>query len=189
VVEQSDLLKYAATQLRRLEIPYAVVGSFASSIWGESRLTQDIDIVVDLKLAQVPVICAAFPDPEFYVSSSAAHEAVAQSTQFNVINPSSGNKIDFIISGHKPWVLAQLTRSKKVPVFPDQDVDVASPDDVILGKLVYYREGGSDKHLRDIRGILSLSGSLVDREYLARQAKLLKVEDLWEGILNSNSNG
>lgn len=92
-MEQSDLLRYAAVQLRRLKIPYAVVGSFASSVWGESRLTQDIDIVVDLKPAHVPLICAAFPNPEFYVNASAANEAVALSTQFNVINPSSGTEL------------------------------------------------------------------------------------------------
>lgn len=178
-----------AAQLQRHAISYAVVGSFASSIWGESRLTQDIDVVVDLKPSQSSQICGMFPDPEFYISPVAVGEAVAQGTQFNVINPSSGNKIDFMIPGRKHWVLAQLARSKKVPVFPDQNVNVASPDDVILGKLVYYREGGSDKHLRDIRGILSLSGTLVDREYLARQAKFLHVDDLWEGISNSDSTG
>jgi hypothetical protein len=184
-VEQSDLLKYAAMQLRRLDVPYAVVGSFASSVWGESRLTQDIDIVVDLKPAHVGPICAAFPEPDFYVSATAAREAVARSTQFNVIHPSSGNKIDFMVSGQKAWVPAQLERCKQVRIFPDTDVNIAAPEDVILGKLLYYREGGSEKHLRDIAGILRLSRTLTDRDYIARQAEKLGVADLWESIENS----
>jgi hypothetical protein len=184
-VDQSDLLKYTAAQLRRLGISYAVVGSFASSIWGESRLTQDIDIVVDLKPAHVPQICAAFPDPEYYVSASAALEAVQQSTQFNVIHPSSGNKIDFMLAGHKPWVVAQLQRAKSLPVFADVEVDVAAPEDVILGKLIYYRGGGSEKHLRDITGILKTSAAIVDGEYLSQQADELGVLEIWRTIEKS----
>ena len=184
-MDQSDLLKYTAGELRRLRIPYAVVGSFASSIWGESRLTQDIDIVVELRPAHVPLICAAFPDPEFYVSSSAALEAVQHSTQFNVIHPSSGNKIDFMLAGNKPWVVTQLKRSKSLPVFDDVEVDVAAPEDVILGKLIYYRDGGSEKHLRDITGILKSSAVIVDHNYLSQQAEKLGVLDLWEAMENS----
>jgi hypothetical protein len=185
VVEQSDLLKLTIEKLRQLEIRYAIVGSFASGIWGESRLTQDIDIVVDLKPQQVVSICNAFPDPEFYVSRTAAEEAVAHSGQFNVINPSSGNKIDFMVAGHTKWVLAQLDRSKQLAIFPDQVANVAAPEDVILGKLIYYREGGSEKHLRDITGILKFSGAMIDRAYLNEFAQRLGVADMWEAVLNS----
>ena len=186
-MEQSDLLKYTATQLRALDIHYAVVGSFASSIWGESRLTQDIDIVVDLRSGHVPQICAAFPDPEFYISATAVREAIVHGSQFNVLNPSSGTKLDFMIPGRTAWVLAQLNRSMQVQVFPDLAIDIAAPEDVILGKLVYYREGGSEKHLRDINGILDLSARIIDPEYVSRQAQHLGIDDLWEGILNSRS--
>jgi hypothetical protein len=184
-VEQSDLLKLTIGNLQRLSVPYAIVGSFASSIWGESRLTQDIDIVVDLKSLHVPLICDAFPDPEFYVSRAAALDAVARSGQFNVINPSSGNKIDFMVAGQTAWVLAQLQRSKQLSIFPDQVANVAAPEDVILGKLVYYREGGSEKHLRDITGMLTFSGDMIDRAYVDRFAQLLGVAEMWEAILNS----
>lgn len=187
-MDQSDLLKYTATRLHELEIPYAVVGSFASSVWGESRLTQDIDIIVDLKLVQVAQLCAAFPDPEFYVTSSAVREAIERAGQFNVIHPSSGNKLDFMVAGRAAWQREQLTRSKQAPVFSDLSVSVAAPEDVILGKLIYYRDGGSEKHLRDIAGILNQSQPLIDREYLDRQTKLLNVDDLWDGILSSQES-
>jgi hypothetical protein len=184
-VDQSDLLKYAAEQLQRLGIQYAVVGSFASGVWGESRFTQDIDIIVDLRQAHVPLLCTAFPSPEFYVSSAAASEAVANGSQFNVINPSSGNKIDFMIAGPKSWVVAQLDRCKSVPVFPDVNVKVAAPEDVILGKLIYYGEGGSEKHLRDIIGILKNSDILIDHEYISAHAAKLGMLEMWEAMKNS----
>lgn len=183
-MEQSDLLKLAVRNLQRIGVPYAIVGSFASSVWGESRLTQDIDIVVDLKSQQVAALCGSFPEPDFYVSQSAAYEAVAGSGQFKVINPASGNKIDFMVAGRTVWAVAQLDRCKRVPLFRDQDANVAAPEDVILGKLIYYREGGSEKHLRDIAGMLKFSGDMIDRAYVERVARQLGVADTWEAVLN-----
>jgi hypothetical protein len=183
-VDQPDLLKFTIRALERLKIPYAIVGSFASGVWGESRFTQDIDILVDLGPNDVPVLCAAFPDTEFYVSQSAANEAVTNHGQFKVINPTSGNKIDFMIAGNSPWVRAQLERRKRISFFPDQDGSVAAAEDVILGKLVYYHEGGSDKHLRDIAGILKFSGEQVDRDYVSRFAAQLGVADIWQSVLS-----
>jgi hypothetical protein len=181
-VEQSDLLRLAVESLERLAIPYAIVGSFASSTWGESRFTQDIDIVIELKSSQVVQLCGEFPHPEFYVSEGAAREAVERQGQFNVLHPASGSKIDFMIAGQTTWALAQLRRSKRVPLFAGRDVAVAAPEDVILGKLVYYREGESEKHLRDIAGILKFSDDMVDRAYISRFAAQLGVTEIWQAI-------
>lgn len=69
-------------------------------------------------------------------------------------------------------------------MLPDRLVQVASPEDVILGKLVYYREGGSDKHLRDITGILLTNAVVIDRVYIDSQAAALGVDEEWRSILN-----
>ncbi len=74
-MEQPDLLRFTVETLERLRIPYLVVGSFASSIWGEPRFTNDIDILIELGLGQIATFCQAFPFPEFYVSEVAAAEA------------------------------------------------------------------------------------------------------------------
>jgi hypothetical protein len=182
-VEQTDLLKHAIQALQRLGISHAIVGSFASGAWGESRFTQDIDIVVDLNSQQARELCQAFPSDEFYVSESAAQEAVRQQTQFNVIHPGSGNKIDFMIVGDTAWAVAQLQRSRSVRLFPDVDAQFAAPEDVILGKLIYFKDGGSDKHLRDIAGILKISDEMVDRDYITKHARQLQVLDIWQTIL------
>jgi hypothetical protein len=182
-VEQTDLLKFAANLLDRLGISYALVGSFASGIWGESRFTQDIDILVQLSSGDVKKLCAQFPSADFYVSEAAAQDAVARRGQFNVIHPASGNKIDFMIAGQSDWSANQLSRRKKVHVFDGPDISVAAPEDVIIGKLIYYKDGGSDKHLRDIAGILELSASLVDRDYIASTAAKLNVLDEWKLLL------
>jgi hypothetical protein len=182
-VEQTDLLKRAVEILDQLSIPYAIVGAFASGVWGESRFTQDIDILVAVTPSQASALCKAFPAPDFYANETAAQEAVTRRSQFNVIHPASGNKIDFMIAGATPWSLAQLQRRKRVAISADHDAAFAAPEDVILGKLLYYAEGGSEKHLRDITGILKISGDSVDRQYVSKFASELGVFDIWEAVL------
>jgi hypothetical protein len=185
-VEQSDLLRYAVERLDEGGLVYAIVGSFASGAYGEPRFTQDIDILVDLQARHVEEICHSFPDPEFYVSRDAVQAAVSRRGQFNVIHPTSGNKIDFMLTGTDVWQVNQLARRQEVPILPDRTVYLASPEDVILGKLAYYNKGGSEKHLRDITGILSVQ--VVDREFVARFADHLGVTEIWEAILDRINN-
>ena len=124
------------------------MGSLASGVYGEPRLTHDIDIVVELRPDQVAKLCEAFPSPEYYVSQQAVREAVASGGQFNVIHPASGNKIDFMLAGGR-WGAARsavAARSRSCPAGPA----TRRAEDLIIGKLWYYRDGGSEKHLRDI---------------------------------------
>jgi hypothetical protein len=193
-VEQTELLAFAVETLERLAIPYAIVGSIASGAWGESRFTQDIDVLVDLATENVAALCSAFPESDFYVSQDAARDAVARRGQFNVIHPASGNKIDFMIAGDTPWAASQLKRIKRLPLFPSQDgafhdAAFAAPEDVILSKLNYFREGGSDKHLRDIAGVLKISGDFVDRAYITRFAAEFGVTDIWQAVLDRVDGG
>jgi hypothetical protein len=169
--------------LDSLGIPYAIVGSFASGAWGESRFTQDIDILVGLSSDKVRPLCQTFIQSDCYVSEAAANEALHYRGQFNVIHPASGNKIDFMIAAQNNWTTVQLERRRRVFLFPDREADVASPEDVILGKLLYYAEGGSEKHVRDIGGIIKISGDALDRPYVDRVAEQLGVTELWQAIL------
>lgn len=182
-MEQTDLLRYAVESLEQLNLRYAVVGSFASSVYGEPRFTQDIDIVFELPASQIARFCQHFPGPEFYLSEVAVREAVQRHTQFNVIHPSSGNKIDFILNRQDAWGRGQIARRQAVELFPDRRGFLASPEDVILGKMLYFREGGSEKHLRDITGILRIRGELVDRKYVVDFAHQLGLLEIWEAIL------
>jgi hypothetical protein len=57
------------------------------------------------------------------------------------------------------------------------DIDI-----VILKKLEYFREGGSEKHLRDIAGVLKVQGQRVDRQYIVEWAGRLGVLDIWQAV-------
>lgn len=182
-MEQADLLRHTVSALEGLNVPYMLVGSFASTVYGEPRFTQDIDIVFDLPSDAIPSFCAAFPPPEFYLSADDVAEAVRARFQFNLLHPGSGNKIDFIIARSDEWGKEQLRRRQRVQILSDQEAYAAAPEDVIIGKLWYYSEGGSEKHLRDIASMLKISGASIDRGYVDFWAKQLGYEEAWQAIL------
>src|SRR5262245_41386228 len=105
-----------------------LVDSFASITYGEPRLTQDIDIVLDLTAAQIPAFCAAFPAPVYFLSESAVRDAVRTRFQFNVLHTESGNKIDFLLPRDDEWGRVQLERRQRVRLLADREGFAARPE-------------------------------------------------------------
>jgi len=182
-MEQADLVRHAIIVFEEIGISYMVVGSIASGAYGEPRLTQDIDIVASLNRDDVWGLKRAFPEPDFYLSVEAMREAISSRTQFNIIHPESGNKIDVMVSPMDTWGRTQLSRRQKIKLFPDLEGYAARPEDVMLSKMLYYREGGSEKHLRDIAGIVRVQADALDRDYVAEWAEKLGVADIWHAVL------
>lgn len=183
-MEQSDLLRKMAVTLEKVGIAYAVVGSTASTIYGDPRLTNDIDIVVDLQPQDVEAFCAEFPHPEFYLSRAAVESAVKKRSQFNIIHPASGFKVDCFVAGSDPFDRGQLYRAVRVPREGGAyAVQFASPEDVVIKKMEYFQIGLSEKHTRDICGILKQEGARIDRDYIRRWAKQKGLTEIWEAIL------
>ena len=182
-MDQTELLRHTIGTMNRLDIPYLVVGSYASSAWGETRYTSDIDLVIELRRDQIKPLCLSFPGPEFYVSEAAAQEAVTYRKQFNILHPVSGCKVDLMIARDDLWSRSQMQRGR-VGQVDDFSVRFCSPEDTIISKMRYYREGESPKHLRDIAGVLRIQGDAVNREDIARWAESLGLEDIWNLVLS-----
>jgi len=188
-MELADLLLRVTRTLEELGIPYLVTGSIATIAYGEPRLTMDIDVVVRLQERAVERLCSAFPSDEFYVSPEAVRGAIRHSTQFNILHPGSGLKVDVMVADDSDFNASRFSRARTLAVSTSAEVVFASPEDVILKKLQYYREGGSDKHLRDIAGVIRVMGGDLDQGYLARWARQLEVEALWAEILTAAERG
>lgn len=182
-MEQHEVFAYAIDAVESLGLTYMVVGSVASIAYGEPRMTLDMDVVLDIAPEHISAFCARFPSPEFYVSPQAILQAVIHRTQFNVIHPDSGNKIDFMLPREDQWARIQLSQRRPRNILNGRSAYTARPEDVILSKMLYFREGQSDKHLRDIAGMLKVSGDIIDRPYITTWAKELDVLDIWQAIL------
>lgn len=188
-MDPSELLRLVAGILERLNLRYLVTGSTATIFFGEPRFTNDIDIVLDLPASRIAELCAAFPEEDFYLSEESVRRAVARGSQFNLIHPKSGLKIDLIVATDTPFNRSRFARSRRLTPGPDFQATFASPEDVILKKMEYYQEGHSDKHLRDIAGVFKISGDQIDRGYLEEWVAKLGLEEVWSEVLNRLSSG
>ncbi|MBH0181632.1 MAG: hypothetical protein HP490_08165 [Nitrospira sp.] len=188
-MELHELLDRLVSALERLQIPYLITGSVAAMAYGEPRLTNDIDVVVDINEGHVNGLLAQFPSSEFYLSNEAIRDALARKGQFNIIHPASGLKIDVMIQQGTAFEQSRFGRARLVHFTERQGGRFAAPEDVILKKMEYYREGGSEKHLRDIAGILKVSAGTIDESYIGLWANQLGLLDIWEAVLRRLRTG
>ena len=180
-MEPADFLERVVAVLERCDVPYFVTGSVASIFYGEPRLTNDVDIVVELDVSRVHRMAAAWPTG-FYFEPESALQALRPSGQFNVIDPAAGLKADLIVASDGAFDRARFAMARTVEIAPGASAWIAAPEHVILKKLQFYREGGSEEHLRDIAGILKISRDEIDRQEIDRWAPELGVEDLWREL-------
>jgi len=182
-MEQSDLLRKIVEVLEGLGLSYLVTGSTATIFYGEPRFTADIDIVVQLSPDRVPDLAGAFDADNFYLDEESIRHAVARCGQFNIIHPASGLKVDIMVPGPGAFDRSRFARARRVRPAEDYEASFASPEDVIVKKMESYREGGSEKHLRDIASVVKISGEELDWQYLERWARDLDLDEVWKVVL------
>ena len=179
-MEPTELLTYATGVLERLGVPYAVVGSMASSYFGEARLTNDVDILADVRPEHVRPLVDAFPSNVYYLSEDAVRAAIDCHGQFNIIHPDAGLKVDVMLPQASAYDAQRLHRRVQgQPHGASAPSYFASPEDVIVKKLEFHLEGGSDKHIRDIAGMLKAGAAPIDIAYVNRFADEMGNMDGW----------
>jgi len=172
------------SRLNDLKIPYAVTGAVASIIYGEPRLTHDLDLIVMLKAEDLGRFVKAFPSREFYCPPLEVMRIEIRRRHrghFNLIHHETGAKADVYLVGEDElhqWALS----NKREFVVEGEKVCVAPPEYVIIRKLEYYREGGSEKHLRDIAGMLELSAERIDMKTLQEKIEQYGLTREWKKV-------
>jgi len=177
-----DFLRRLTGILERAGVPYMLSGSMASALHGDPRATQDIDLVVEIAPPTLSALLRALPESDYYVSADAARDAVRLRGQFNVIDMETGWKADLIVRKERAFSRAEFERRHPADVL-GVTVYVASPEDVILSKLEWARRGGgSERQLRDVRGVVAAQGKELNRKYIERWIGVLGVAELWESV-------
>ncbi len=163
-MEIEDLLTKVAAILERLKIPYVVTGGMAVSIWGRTRYTADIDIVVELLEKNINLLVKELflIDKNVYVSENAIREAFKIKGEFNFIHPQSRLKVDFWIV--KDAFNKQEIKRAVIKKIDGQNVSFVSPEDLILSKLLWYQMSESTRQLEDIESVLKITK--VDLKYI-----------------------
>lgn len=171
----SDLFQRITSALDRAGIAYMVCGSSASTYYGMPRSTRDIDIIVEANAAQIRSLVENLPNREYYVELETALEAQRRESMFNVIDISTGWKIDLIMLKSNAFSREEFRRRERVTV-DGVPLFIISAEDAILSKLEWSKIGGSHRQLEDVAGILSVRGESLDHSYLKKWIKELGLE-------------
>jgi hypothetical protein len=176
-----DLIQRFVLPLETLGVRYMVTGSVAAMDYGEPRLTNDVDVVVELPAGGAQRFVRAFEvDEGLYVPpEDVIVEALAQGSgaSFNVISPADATKADYFVATDDlaQWGLAHRRRE----AVGDAVVWVAPPEYVIVRKLQYHRAGGSGKHLDDIRSMLLYGADRLDLGIVEDHVARLGLDAEW----------
>ncbi len=179
----SAVLEVALRVARACEaagVDYFLGGSVASSLQGDPRATNDIDFVVDLTADRVAPLVAAL-GPDFDVDADGLRAAVARRSSWNLFFVPDFTKIDLFVRRRTPYDDAEFSRRRLTVVSPAGDrLYVKAPEDTVLRKLLWFRDGGgvSDRQWRDAVGVLATSGDAFDFEYADAWAARLGIEAL-----------
>lgn len=173
--EELSVLALAVSRLEGAGIEYMITGSFALAVYATPRMTRDIDVVIDCSPDQAALLAESF-QVDSYASTDAAREAVASGTMFNIIHNETLLKVDFIVRKQNAFADEQFSRRRRVDL-GEFRANFISPEDLVLAKLLWRRETGSEQQLRDVKSVMTSVPDL-DRAYL----------EMWAGRLSLSND-
>lgn len=183
-MSQQELLIGVAAALDVRGIAYMLTGSIASSLFGEPRMSHDIDVIVQISPGEALALSSSFPPPRYYLDDEQSiEETIRRASMFNLIDTHTGDKVDFWILTASPFDQSRFQRRRRVSVF-GSTVWVPSPEDIILAKLRWADlSGGSEKQFQDAIGVFDVQHEGLDMRYCEEWAGRLGVTPLWERLL------
>jgi hypothetical protein len=187
-VQPTDVVSIFAPRLAAAGVEWMVTGGVAAIVYGEPRLTQDIDVVVAMDHRDAVRFAEQFPETDFYCPPSEviAQEAVREAFgHFNLLHLDSDARADVYVAGADALAREGLVTRRLVELV-GMTVPIASPEQVILQKLRFRQRGASARHLRDIRGILRVMGEAMDTLALEQMAQAYGLEPQWREMLELN---
>ena len=174
-------LERCVSVLRTANVPFMLTGSLAAAFYGQPRATQDVDVVVELDADLLDRLIADLLGAGFYVSSDAAHEALAHHGLFNAIDPGTGWKVDIIIRKDRGFNRSEFGRRVPAELLGIQ-LALTTVEDLIIAKLEWSELGVSELQRRDVAGIIESAGDEIDLAYVERWIDELGLRPAWDRV-------
>jgi len=178
MTEELQLLRDIVTRLDAAGIDYMLTGSVALNCYAQPRMTRDIDLVVAFQLEDVARI-EELLGRDYYVSAHAAREAVTHQSCFNAIHQTTLIKVDFMVRKPEGYRLHEFARRQRLKL-ADFELWVVSKEDLILSKMDWARESGSERQLADVENLIATG---CDIDYLRTWSAALNLTDTLTRVL------
>jgi len=156
-----------------------LTGSFASSFHGVPRASNDFDIVIAPTPEQLVKLKVLLPDAEYYFDLEDALVSLRRKRQFNVIDLTTGWKIDFIIRKSRPFSETEFSR-RLIVDFEGLQMFIAQPEDIIIAKLEWAKYASSERQIEDVAGILKIRSNELDYAYIEKWVEDLGLQEQWD---------
>lgn len=168
-----------ADALESVGAAYFVGGSLASSLDGQPRATNDIDFVIDMPIGRIGEFVTVL-GAEFEVDLDMLRDAVMHGRSANIFYLPLVLKIDLFGHAHGPFDDAEFSRRRAIEVREGRVLFVKAPEDTVLRKMLWFRQGGevSERQWRDLIGVLRTQGPNLDVAYMQGWARHLGISDL-----------
>lgn len=173
-----EVLGLVSDRLEAHDLPFMLTGSFALAYYSTPRMTRDLDIVLAVAEKDVEELVAAFT-PDFYIDADDVRTAIRSERMFNVMHFESGIKVDLIVRKSSDYRLLELARRQRVEIAGVRTW-IVSREDLILSKLAWAVESGSELQRRDIRQLLA---EPVELDYIRLWAQRLGVIELLDQLM------
>lgn len=177
--EELQVLLKVTELLEKIGIAYLISGSTAANYYTIPRMTRDLDIVVEMKGADVGRFIQSFQG-DFFTDEEMIVEEVKKRGMFNLIHNKSVFKIDFILRKESAWQETMFLRRQKI-LIEDISVWIISFEDLILAKLLWAKDSLSELQLNDVRNLFESSGTL-DKTYVEKWVQGLGLESVYQRV-------
>jgi hypothetical protein len=155
-------------------ISYYITGGVAAVAYGEVRTTQDLDVVLAVDLTDLPRIATILETAGFYVSG--LDEVLSKRMNcFQITQIATISRADLMIADATEYSRVQLYRRQTIPISSGKNVYFASPEDVIISKLIWRQNSQSEKQWRDVLSIMKTQRESLDYHYIAEWAEQLGI--------------
>ena len=175
--EELEVLKIVTRRLSEADVPYMVSGSIAANYYTVPRMTRDIDIVVELKGADIDKFVRLF-EKDFYIDKETVKEEISHRGMFNLIHNQYVIKVDFIVRKESEFQEIAFSRRKKV-LIENTQMWFISAEDLILVKLHWAKDSHSEMQLKDVRNLFQTVKGL-DIVYIKDWVKGLNLGQIYK---------
>lgn len=177
----NDLVFRVIDALDQVGIPYMLVGSYSSNVYGVPRATQDADMVLQLKNEPISAV-ARLLGSDLKLDPQMSFETVTATMRHIVLHTDSSFKIELFLLSDDPHDQRRFVRRRPAQL-AGRTVYLPSPEDVIITKLRWSKGGNRSKDVNDVVNVLAVQAGALDLAYIRDWTDRHGTRELFERLL------